>query len=37
VRALEAAMDGLEVMTMREAARVGDLFITLTGRHARHR
>ena len=31
VRALEAAMDGLEVMTMREAARVGDLFITLTG------
>src|SRR3972149_5302634 len=31
VRALEAAMDGLEVMTMREAAPVGDLFITLTG------
>jgi len=31
IRALEAAMDGLEVMTMREAARVGDLFITLTG------
>jgi len=31
VRALEAAMDGFEVMTMREAARVGDLFITLTG------
>ena len=31
VRALEAAMDGLEVMTMKEAARVGDLFITLTG------
>jgi len=31
VRALEAAMDGLEVMTMREAARIGDLFITLTG------
>jgi len=31
VRALEAVMDGLEVMTMREAARVGDLFITLTG------
>ncbi len=31
VRALEASMDGLEVMTMREAARVGDLFITLTG------
>ena len=31
VRALEAAMDGLEVMTMKEAARLGDLFITLTG------
>src|SRR6185312_4912556 len=31
VRVLEAAMDGLEVMTMKEAARVGDLFITLTG------
>lgn len=31
IRALEAAMDGFEVMTMREAAKVGDLFITLTG------
>ncbi len=31
VRALEAAMDGFEVMTMKEAARIGDLFITLTG------
>jgi adenosylhomocysteinase len=31
VRALEAAMDGLEVMSMKEAARIGDLFITLTG------
>ena len=31
VPALEAAMDGLEVMTMREAAKIGDLFITLTG------
>ena len=31
VRALEAAMDGLEVMTMKQAARIGDLFITLTG------
>ena len=31
VRAFEAAMDGFEVMTMKEAARVGDLFITLTG------
>ncbi len=31
VRALEAAMDGFEVMTMKEAANIGDLFITLTG------
>jgi adenosylhomocysteinase len=31
VRALEAAMDGFEVMSMKEAARTGDLFITLTG------
>jgi len=31
IRALEAAMDGFEVMPMREAAKVGDLFITLTG------
>jgi adenosylhomocysteinase len=31
IRALEGAMDGFEVMTMREAAKVGDLFITLTG------
>ena len=31
IRALEAAMDGFEVMAMREAAKVGDLFITLTG------
>jgi adenosylhomocysteinase len=31
IRALEAAMDGFEVMTMKEAARIGDLFITLTG------
>jgi adenosylhomocysteinase len=31
IRALEAAMDGLEVMAMKEAARIGDLFITLTG------
>src|SRR3990167_526626 len=31
IRALEAAMDGFEVMAMKEAARVGDLFITLTG------
>lgn len=31
IRALEAAMDGFEVLTMKEAAKVGDLFITLTG------
>ena len=31
VRALEAAMDGFEVMSMKEAAKIGDLFITLTG------
>ena len=31
VRALEAAMDGHQVMTMAEASKVGDVFITLTG------
>lgn len=31
VRALEAVMDGYQVMTMEEAAQVGDLFITVTG------
>jgi len=31
VRALEAAMDGYEVMTMSEAAVVGDIFCTATG------
>jgi len=31
IRALEAAMDGHRVMTMREAAGIGDIFITLTG------
>jgi adenosylhomocysteinase len=31
IRALEATMDGHEVMTMDEAARLGDIFITLTG------
>jgi adenosylhomocysteinase len=31
IRALEAAMDGFLVMPMKEAARVGDLFITVTG------
>ena len=31
IRALEAAMDGHQVMTMAEAAEIGDVFITLTG------
>jgi len=31
VRALEAAMDGFRVMTIKSAAKIGDLFITLTG------
>jgi adenosylhomocysteinase len=31
IRALEAAMDGFRVMPMSEAARTGDVFITLTG------
>jgi len=31
VRALEAAMDGFRVMPMAEAARIGDIFCTLTG------
>jgi adenosylhomocysteinase len=31
IRALEAAMDGFQVMTMAQAARVGELFITVTG------
>lgn len=31
VRALEAAMDGFRVMPMAEAARIGDIFITVTG------
>jgi len=31
VRALEAAMDGYQVMPMAEAAGVGELFVTLTG------
>lgn len=30
-RALEAVMDGLRVMPMREAASIGDVFITVTG------
>jgi adenosylhomocysteinase len=31
VSALEAAMEGYRVMPVREAARVGDLFVTVTG------
>jgi adenosylhomocysteinase len=31
IRALEAAMDGFEVMAMDKAAKIGDLFITVTG------
>ncbi|MGH9429905.1 MAG: adenosylhomocysteinase [Terriglobia bacterium] len=30
-RALEAVMDGYRVMTMEEAAKIGDIFVTLTG------
>lgn len=29
--ALEAVMDGFRVMTMEEAARIGDIFVTVTG------
>ncbi len=31
IKALEAAMDGFEVMPMKEAAKKGDIFCTLTG------
>ncbi len=31
LKAIEAAMDGFDVMAMEDAAAVGDLFITLTG------
>ncbi|MGE5236106.1 MAG: adenosylhomocysteinase [Acidobacteriota bacterium] len=34
VKALEAAMDGYAVMPMRDAARIGDIFVTLTGNAA---
>ncbi|HKO05142.1 MAG TPA: adenosylhomocysteinase [Candidatus Acidoferrales bacterium] len=30
-RAIEAAMDGFRVMPMREAAKLGDIFVTVTG------
>ncbi|MDP2652625.1 MAG: adenosylhomocysteinase [Candidatus Omnitrophota bacterium] len=31
LRALEANMDGYQVMTIREASRIGDIFVTATG------
>ncbi len=31
LRALEATMDGFDVMPMKEAARIGDIFVTATG------
>ncbi|MCG3203811.1 MAG: Adenosylhomocysteinase [Elusimicrobia bacterium] len=31
LRGLEAVMDGFEVMPMKEAAKIGDIFITVTG------
>ena len=31
IRALEAVMDGYDVMPMKEAARIGDFFVTVTG------
>ncbi len=31
LRALEAVMDGFDVMTMEQAAKVGDIFVTATG------
>lgn len=31
IKALEAAMDGFEVKTMKEAAKIGDVFCTITG------
>lgn len=31
VRALEAVMDGYEVMPMEEAAKIGDIFVSVTG------
>lgn len=31
IKAIEAVMDGFEVMPMNEAARIGDFFITVTG------
>src|SRR6202022_2779636 len=31
VRAIEAVMDGFRVMPMAEAAKIGDIFVTVTG------
>jgi adenosylhomocysteinase len=31
IKAIEASMDGFDVMPMSKAARIGDLFVTLTG------
>lgn len=31
IKAIEAVMDGFDVMTMNEAAKIGDFFITVTG------
>ena len=31
IKALEAVMDGYQVMSIKEAAKIGDIFITLTG------
>ncbi len=31
LRALEAVMDGFQVMSLREAAKIGDVFVTVTG------
>ncbi|HOW34954.1 MAG TPA: adenosylhomocysteinase [Candidatus Omnitrophota bacterium] len=31
LRALEAVMDGYQVMTIRDAAKIGDVFVTVTG------
>jgi adenosylhomocysteinase len=31
LRALEATMDGFQVMPMKDAARIGDIFVTATG------
>ena len=31
LRALEAAMDGFQVMSLKDAAKIGDIFVTVTG------